>query len=121
MYIGEISDFDDDRLKFNCESIRWQGRELELLDAELNGARFAKTILASFDGLSSARIRPMGSVGGSVSAEKDKEGNSEITAEVHVTSRSDDGNTSVKASGEGTIDHAGNYSGKVEVRVDHEF
>ncbi len=125
MCIGEISGFDNDvdNMNFNCcETVHWNGKELKLLDEEgNNSAAFAKTILGSFDRLSSTTMKPMNSVGGSVSAEKDKDGSSEITGEVHVSAKSDDGNTSVTARGEANVDNRGNYSGKVEVSIEHEF
>lgn len=125
MYIGEISGLDNDvdNLNFNCcETVHWNGKKLKLLDeGGNNSAAFAKTILGSFDRLSSTGMKPLNSVGGSVSAEKDKDGSSEITGEVHVTAKSDDGNTSVTAQGEASVDDQGNCSGKVEVSVEHEF
>ena len=116
-------DDDSDDLSFNrCEAVHWNGKELKVLgEGEDNGAAFEKIILKSFDQLSSSRMKPLNSVGGSVSAEKDKDGSSEITGEAHITAKSDDGNTSVTATGEASVDNQGNYSGKVEVKVEHEF
>ncbi len=125
MYIGEYSGLDNDvdNLGLNCpETVHWNGKELKLFDGGgNNGAAFARTILSSFDRLSTARMKSMNSAGGKISAEKDKDGNSEIKGEVHVTANSDDKSTSVTASGEASVDNRGNTSGKVEVRVDHEF
>lgn len=104
------------------ETVHWNGKELQLLDeGRNNDAAFARTILRSFDRLSTAKMKSMNSAGGKISAEKDKDGNSELKGEVHVTANSDDKNTSVTASGEASIDNQGNTSGKVEVKFDHEF
>ncbi len=102
--------------------MRWNGKELQLLDERKdNDVAIAQRILGSYYKLFLTEMRPMSSVGGSVSAEKEKDGSSEISAEAHVTTKSDDGDTSITASGEATIDNQGNYSGKIEVRIEHEF
>lgn len=65
--------------------------------------------------------RPMDSIGGHVSASKDKEGRSEVTVEGHITSRSNDGKTSVSAAGQVSMTDQGRVSGEVNVKVEHEF
>ena len=122
MEINPISDFDKDQDNWNLGQsnvVHWNGKQLKVLDREENNG--ASHVKAVFDRLSSTRIKPMGSVGGGVSADKDYEGNAEVTAEVHVSTKSEDGNTTVSASGQATIDNAGNTSGKVEVKFEHEF
>ena len=69
----------------------------------------------------SVQLKPMDSVGGNVSASRDKEGNSEITVEGHITSRSNDGKTSVSGRGEVSVSQQGNVSGEVRVGIEHEF
>lgn len=136
MDISGISEFDydkDDMRISDSEGVDWNGKELKLLDGERNnGAVFARIVLetskqhlcrnpdsSSMSGING--VKSMGTVGGSVSAEKDEDGNAEITAEAHVSATSDDGSTSVKASGEATVDNQGNCSGKIEVSLECEF
>lgn len=113
----ELSDFDLDRM--NVDSY-------EIIQKSSRGANqssaFAETILRSFEGLSSDRIYSMKtSVGGGVSADRDKDGSSEITVEAHISSESNDGNASFEGSGEVSVDNQGNVSGGVSVSFDYEF
>jgi hypothetical protein len=61
------------------------------------------------------------SVGGNVSADKGKAGNGEVTVEGHVSTKSDDGNTSFSAGGKVSVDTQGNVAGEVTVGIEHEF
>ena len=69
----------------------------------------------------SIQYKPMDSVGGSASGNTDKDGNVEVTIEGHISTKSDNGNTSVSASGEVTMDSQGNISGGGQVSIEHEF
>jgi hypothetical protein len=111
-----MSGFDKDIDKLNCHD----GTESRLSDRG-NNVNFAKTVLRSFDRLFSVKMKPLGHVGGGVSADAKPDGSTEVNAEAHISTTSDDGKTSVTASGEATVDNQGNCSGKIEVRVEHEF
>ena len=125
MDISAISglDNDQDNWSLGCnETIRWNGKVLQLLDAgKNNGAAFSRVIAGSFDRPSSTRMKPMGSVGGGAAASTDKEGNVEVTVDGHVGTKSDDGNTTFTVNGEVAVDQSGNVSAKAEVRIEHEF
>ncbi len=125
MLIGEVSGFDtriDDLDSDHEKKISWNSRQVQLLDEKENNSKgFVNIILDSFDKPSSCKIKAGSKIGGSASAEKEIDGTAEVTAEVHVTTQSDDGNTCIKASGEASVDNQGNYGGKVEVRIEHEF
>jgi hypothetical protein len=123
MLISEISDFDLDweELKADNQITHWNGRQIEWEQGIDDRTSFAQVILKSFDPMSSTQLKPLGNIGGSTSAEKNDEGNTEVKAEVHVSTKSEDGNTTVTAKGEATVDNKGNYTGKVEVSFEHEF
>jgi hypothetical protein len=70
-------------------------------------------------------IKPMGgSVGGSVEAKTNSDGQSSLTGEVHVSSKDDQGNK-ISVTAEGNVKNDGNGNvtadGGVKVSVEHEF
>jgi len=126
MEIGAISGFE------SLEEMDWnETRRLDskttkktakLIDNDLkifSQARVKQATISLQD--KSIQLKSMGSVGGNVSASKDREGNSEVSVEGHVSSKSDDGKTSVSAGGEVSISDRGKVSGEVNVKFEHEF
>ena len=119
--MGIVSDYDSnvEEIAFIYgEIIQPNKQQIEVKNVDENCANI---ILNTFSRHSSYKMKPMTTVGGEITVEKDKEGNSEVTVEGHASTKSDDGNTEVSTSGEVTIDTKGNVSYEVKASIEFEF
>ena len=102
----------------------WDGKEVRELSSDDQKVPAPHVVLKTRASLHnrSVHVRPMGGrVGGGVSAETDKDGNTEVSAEGHGSYKSDDGNTSATVSGSASVNDRGEVSTKVEARVEYEW